>query len=90
MSILLLNLWRNKADDDIIIQTFRGVLEKIDEDAASRGTAVPFKYMNYAYSVQNPITSYGAESYKKLLQVSRKYDAEGLFQKGVPGGFKLA
>lgn len=89
MSILLLNLWQNKADDDLIIQTFKGVLEKIDADAACRGTAVPYKYLNYAYSFQQPVVSYGAEINMKLRQVSKSYDAEGLFQKGVPGGFKL-
>ncbi|KAF2865235.1 hypothetical protein BDV95DRAFT_260051 [Massariosphaeria phaeospora] len=89
MSILLLNWWKNKTDDDLVIQTFKGVLQKIDEDAAARGTAVPYKYMNYAYRFQDPITSYGDELHGKLRDVSNKYDAEGLFQKGVPGGFKL-
>jgi hypothetical protein len=90
MSILLLNWWKNKDDDDRIIQTFKGVLDKIDQDAASRGTSVAYKYMNYAYNFQNPIASYGKELQEKLLEVSHAYDRYGLFQKGVPGGFKLA
>lgn len=89
MSILLLNWWKNASDDDLVIKTFKKVLEDIDADAATRGTSVPFKYMNYAYDFQDPIASYGAVSHQKLRQVSEKYDAEGLFQKGVPGGFKL-
>jgi hypothetical protein len=90
VSILLLNWWKNKADDDLVIKSFKDVLERIDEDAATRGTAVPYKYMNYAYNFQNPITSYGTEAHQKLREVSKVYDAYGLFQKGVPGGFKLA
>ncbi|KAF2106111.1 hypothetical protein BDV96DRAFT_591461 [Lophiotrema nucula] len=89
MSILLLNWWKNKDDDDLVIETFKCVLEKIDEDATSRGTAHPYKYMNYAYSFQDPITSYGEDHHKKLRDASMKYDPEGLFQRGVPGGFKL-
>ncbi|OTA76491.1 hypothetical protein M434DRAFT_88032 [Hypoxylon sp. CO27-5] len=89
VSILLLTWWKNQDDDETIIQTFKGVLEKIDADATSRGTAVPFKYLNYAYSFQDPIRSYGVKNGEKLREVSRKYDPEGIFQKGVPGGFKL-
>ncbi|KAI0902487.1 FAD-binding domain-containing protein [Annulohypoxylon nitens] len=89
VSVLLLTWWKNKEDDEKIIQTFKGVLEKIDQDAASRSTAHPFKYMNYAYSFQDPISSYGPRNVEKLREVSVRYDPEGLFQKGVPGGFKL-
>jgi hypothetical protein len=89
VSILLLNWWKNKADDEVVIQTFKKVLEKIDVDATSRGTAVPYRHMNYAYSFQDPISSYGKEMREKLCEVSRKYDEERLFQKSVPGGFKL-
>lgn len=89
MSVLLLNWWKNEEDDDLVIATFKSVLEKIDEDAAGRGTAVPYKYLNYAYNFQDPIKSYGTAAHQKLREVSAKYDAEGFFQKGVPGGFKL-
>lgn len=89
VSILALTWWKNKADDEKIVGTFRKVIETIDRDAASRGTAVPFKYMNYAWDFQDPISSYGEENKAFLQEVSKKYDPEGLFQKGVPGGFKL-
>jgi hypothetical protein len=89
VSILLLNWWKNKEDDDRIIQTFKGVLEKIDQDAEARGTGVPYKYMNYAWNFQSPIKSYGTKQHNLLREVSKKYDADGLFQKAVPGGFKL-
>ncbi|KAF2818784.1 FAD-binding domain-containing protein [Ophiobolus disseminans] len=89
MSILLLNRWKNKDDDELVIGTFKKALERIDEDAASRGTAVPYKYMNYVYNFQDPIGSYGIDNHQELLKISREYDPEGLFQEGVPGGFKL-
>lgn len=89
MSILLLNWWKNASDDELVISTFKKVLEQIDEEAKKRGTSVPYKYMNYAYDFQDPIKSYGEEMQEKLREVSEKYDKEGMFQKGVPGGFKL-
>jgi hypothetical protein len=89
MSVLLLTWWKNKGDDDLVVSTFKKALEQIDEDAASRGTAHPYKYMNYAYDFQDPIGSYGVENHEDLQEVSRTYDAAGFFQKGVPGGFKL-
>jgi hypothetical protein len=89
VSILALNWWKNQGDDEKIVGTFRNVIEGIDRDAAARGTAVPFKYMNYAWDFQDPIASYGEENKAFLQKVSRAYDPEALFQKGVPGGFKL-
>lgn len=89
VSILALTWWKDKADDEKIVGTFRKVIETIDRDAASRGPAVPFKYMNYAWGFQDPIGSYGEENKAFLQEVSKKYDPDGVFQKGVPGGFKL-
>lgn len=48
-----------------------------------------WQYLNYADISQDPIGSYGKEQVKALRAASKKYDPEGLFQKGVPGGFKL-
>ncbi|VUC35568.1 unnamed protein product [Clonostachys rosea] len=89
MSVLILSFWQNSDDDDKIQSTFKNVLEAIDQDAAARGTAVPYKYMNYAAPFQDPIESYGEENKNKLQAASKKYDPKGLFQKCVPGGWKL-
>ncbi|KAK8121695.1 hypothetical protein PG984_010365 [Apiospora sp. TS-2023a] len=88
VSILILLYW-NKQSDDEVLSTARGVIEAIDQDAAAKGTLVQYKYLNYAFDFQDPIGSYGQENRKKLQDASRKYDPDGLFQKGVPGGFKL-
>lgn len=89
MSILILSFWQNKVDDDKIHSTFQDVIEAIDLDASKRGTAVLYKYMNYAAPFQDPISSYGPESRVKLQIASKKYDPEGLFQKGLSGGWNL-
>lgn len=89
VSVLLLTYWSNKNDDARIGETMRGVLEKIEADSQERGTAVLFKFLNYASQFQDPIGSYGEDRKKTLQDISKKYDPEGFFQKGVPGGFKL-
>lgn len=90
VSVLLLLYWKNDSDDEAILKVTRGILETIERDAASRGQAVPFVYLNYAFDFQDPIGSYGPKNQNLLRETSKKYDPEGLFQKGVPGGFKLS
>lgn len=89
VSILFLTFWESKEDDEKILSTLRAALAAIDRDAEARKTLVPFKYLNYADTSQDPIGSYGLVNVKKLQNASHKYDPEGLFQKGVPGGWKL-
>ncbi|XXG99430.1 hypothetical protein Hte_005769 [Hypoxylon texense] len=89
VSLLLLSYWKNKSDDDAVITFMKEALEKMKQDAASREQLVPFVYMNYAWTHQDPINSYGVENKKRLQKASKKYDPEGLFQKACPGGFKL-
>ncbi|KFA71337.1 hypothetical protein S40288_09117 [Stachybotrys chartarum IBT 40288] len=89
MSILILTFWQDKGDDAKIQATFKGVIEDIDRDAAQRGTSSSYKYMNYAAPFQDPIGSYGEKKKAQLQAVSKKFDPEGLFQKGCPGGWKL-
>ncbi|KAI1268039.1 FAD-binding domain-containing protein [Xylariaceae sp. FL1019] len=89
VSILYLTFWEDKEDDNKIMKHLRASLEEVDRDAESRGTLVPFKYLNYAGTFQDPIGSYGNENVERLKNASAKFDPDGLFQKGVPGGWKL-
>jgi len=61
VSVLLLSYWKNKSDDDDVLSFMTTTLEKIKEEAASRDTLVPYVYMNYAFTGQDPIGSYGEE-----------------------------
>ncbi|KAF7532673.1 hypothetical protein G7054_g7737 [Neopestalotiopsis clavispora] len=89
VSVLLLNYWQNSSDDERIMEVMKGGLEAIRSEAAEKGTAIDYIYLNYAAPFQNPIASYGFENESKLQAASQKYDPEGLFQKGFPGGFKI-
>jgi hypothetical protein len=89
VSVAFLMYWSLESDDESIIGAFKGAYEKMREDATSRGKLTDFICMNYSANFQDPISSYGAGNKKNLQRASTKYDPEGIFQKGVPGGWKL-
>lgn len=89
INVLILATWANQQDDSTIEKAGLEFIEQVDALAKDRDLGVPFKLLSYAYPGQNVIESYGPASVDKLNAVSAKYDPDGLFQKGVPGGFKL-
>ncbi|RYO85530.1 hypothetical protein DL764_009155 [Monosporascus ibericus] len=89
VTIALLMYWTSKSDDEVILGAFRTATEKIKQDSMAKGQAVDHIYMNYSFTFQDPIGSYGAENTDKMRRVSKRVDPDGVFQKGVPGGWKL-
>lgn len=81
--------WSDSEDDARINQLGRKLVEDVDVASKEMGVFHPFKYMNYAATWQDPITGYGQRNKEKLLEASERYDLWGVFQKAVPGGFKL-
>ncbi|KAI1265877.1 FAD-binding domain-containing protein [Xylariaceae sp. FL1019] len=65
------------------------VVRAMDDAAAEAGGLHRFKYMNYADPKQKVFQSYGEANAKFLKDTSRKYDPKRIFQRQVPGGFKL-
>lgn len=89
MVVLLAVSYTNFEDDDLVASTAEALFESIDSTAISLGAFDRFKYLNYAAISQDPIDSYGAQNKARLQAASRKYDPAGIFQRVVPGGFKL-
>jgi hypothetical protein len=58
--------------------------------AAAKGLAVDLVYANYADASQDVLGSYGEENVALLREVSLRYDPAGVFQRRVPGGFKVS
>lgn len=81
--------YANAADDDVVQKYLREITNRHENILRSKGLYLPFKYLNYADISQDPLGSYGRDNKARLQAVSRKYDPTGLFQTGVPGGFKL-
>ncbi|KAJ0159732.1 Bifunctional solanapyrone synthase [Colletotrichum tanaceti] len=63
---------------------------RIEAFAASVGGDVNWRYLNYADPSQNPLKTYGDANVDFIRQVASKYDPEGVFQKRIPGGFKIS
>ncbi|KAF7181108.1 hypothetical protein CNMCM7691_000237 [Aspergillus felis] len=81
--------WQRAGDDKRVYASIRETIEKIDAVATANGTDHPFRYLNYCSQWQRPLEGYGEENLRFLTEVSRKYDPDGLFQRGCTGGFKL-
>jgi len=89
VNALLTTSWALSSDDELINRVAARFVHEVDALAKAKGLFNRFVYLNYANKTQNPIDGYGAVSKANLQAVSRKYDPKGLFQSGVPGGFKL-
>jgi hypothetical protein len=81
--------WNFESDDAKIGQILMDTIHKIDDLTKLRGLYHQFVFLNDAYSSQSPIRSYGMNTFRRLKEVRRHIDPEGVFQRNVPGGFKL-
>ncbi|KAI1172034.1 oxidoreductase FAD-binding protein [Nemania sp. FL0916] len=79
----------NSADDSIVQSAVQAIVNKHIQILRKKNLYNPFQYLNYADISQDPFTSYGKQNKARLQAASLKYDPSGVFQKRVPGGFKL-
>lgn len=89
VNVLLTVQWAKTSDDAAINNAAKSLFTQAEAASKSFNTYNPYLYLNYAAEFQNPIAGYGAASVANLQAVSKKYDPNQLFQKQVPGGFKL-
>ncbi|KAI1387737.1 FAD-binding domain-containing protein [Hypoxylon trugodes] len=90
--LMLINftvMWALDSDDEAVLTTSTRILSRIQTLTRQRGLEHPFLYMNYASQFQDPLSSYGTENKARLIEISKKYDPEGIFQKLSPGHFKF-
>jgi len=81
--------WLYSRDDEFIKATTQHAIKQIDVFATAKKTYHPWRYLNYCTDWQKPFDGYGEENKQFLQEMSRKYDPQGLFQRGCIGGFKL-
>lgn len=81
--------WSETQDDEFVNTAIKRAINEIDAVAAANKTGHPWRYLNYCGEWQRPFEGYGKENWQFLKGVSKRYDPEGLFQKGCIGGFKL-
>lgn len=82
--------WKDKKDDELFNQISSSTITEISNYAKSIGGANEFIYLDYAAKWQNPLRGYGLNNLRKIRRVAKKYDPKAVFQRQVPGGFKLA
>lgn len=82
--------WWSPADDGTVHDAARNIVDSIDSASKAKDSYVAYTFMNDASWDQQVIASYGTDNVSKLKQVQSKYDPNLVFQKLVPGGFKLA
>lgn len=66
-----------------------GFREEIDAYAKEIGVYQGWRYLNYAWGDQDPITWYGEENVAFLKAVAESVDPDGVFQKLRATGFKI-
>jgi FAD/FMN-containing dehydrogenase len=88
--VWLLSRWDDAQYDDVMTDARAQLVDSIVEVAKRRGTLSPFVYVNYAAPEQDPLCGYGSENAAFLREVAEEYDPTGVFQKLMPGGFKIS
>jgi hypothetical protein len=87
--VLVATGWSNPSDDQAVQAKLKDFLAAATQKAKEMGVYSPYIYANYAAGFQDVIGGYGEKSRAELIATSKKYDPIQLFQKQVPGGFKL-
>lgn len=73
--------WTNPEDELTMLQASRKIVDRAETVAKRNGTFLDFKYSNYASRDQDPLGSYGSENVRKLRDIARRYDPDGVFQR---------
>ncbi|KAL8752367.1 MAG: hypothetical protein Q9199_005784 [Rusavskia elegans] len=90
--LLLMNLailWSSKADDERIISAAARVISRAKDVGREMGLDYRYIYQNYASLSQNVFAGYEDENQRRLVEISKKYDPDRVFQNLQPGYFKL-
>jgi hypothetical protein len=63
---------------------------QVKEYSKSVNGDLDFLFLNYADASQDPLGSYGSTNIKHIRTTAAKYDPTGVFQRRIPGGFKIS
>lgn len=89
--LFLLEVNTFTAENEALAHAYASQLTaKIEDYATSVGGNFAWRYLNYADPSQDVLSSYGASNVAYLKDVAGKYDPTEVFQKRIPGGFKIS
>ncbi|KAF6812655.1 6-hydroxy-D-nicotine oxidase [Colletotrichum plurivorum] len=81
---------RSTADEAEARKQLLDMRQELKDYYVAEGIDVEWEYLGYADGGQDPLSTYGPENIQLLKDVAAKYDPEQVFQKRVPGGFKVS
>jgi hypothetical protein len=87
--VLVMTGWFDSSGDQAAQAKLKDYLAAATQKAKEMGVHSPYIYANYASGFQDVMGGYGEKSRAEMMSTSKKYDPIQLFQKQVPGGFKL-
>lgn len=87
---LLYVTWNDAEYDDLLTNEAYATLAEIKAKSVELGLDNPYIYLNYAGEYQDVLAGYGSASIAELKAMSEKYDPGQVFQKLVPGGYKVS
>lgn len=89
-SVINFNMrWSNPSDNIELRRLFKLLIERSKDVAKKYGLYHRFIFQNHAFEEEDVFGSYGRENLRRLRQIRRKVDPEGVFQILQPGYFKL-
>lgn len=89
INILFTLIWPSPLDNNRVYARMQKLEADLVQLSKDKGVYNEWIYLNYASQWQEPIQRYGAAEVAFMKSVSKQYDPAGIFQKAVPGGFKL-
>ncbi|RYP41989.1 hypothetical protein DL767_000620 [Monosporascus sp. MG133] len=75
---------------ETVYPSYKAAIEEVESYAKSVDGNIEFRYLNYCDSSQDPLGSYGKENIRNMGDATARYGPGGIFQKRVPGGFKIS
>jgi len=81
--------WKNSEDDEIVLQAQTNIINKSVALDKQMGLHHPYIFQNYARKDQDVFAGYGLENRKRLQEIQKKYDPDGVFSRLQPGYFKV-
>jgi Berberine and berberine like len=77
-------------EDELVSTAGKRIVERSERAAKEMGLWHPYVYLNYADVSQDVFAGYGEKNYRRLREIQRKWDPEGVFGPRLqPGGFKV-
>ena len=81
--------WLDADGDAVAHDATRAFSERVRREAVDEGVDIPYIFMNDASYDQDVIAHYGEANVRRLRDVQARYDPGLVFQRLVPGGFKI-